>query len=51
MPFIREYNPKAQIIFDTVDLHYVRERRMSEISNDKTGFEWLRRLVKRTRCC
>ena len=35
MPFIREYCPKAQIIFDTVDLHYVRERRMSEISNDK----------------
>ncbi|MBL4661376.1 MAG: glycosyltransferase [Alcanivoracaceae bacterium] len=34
MPFIREYCPKAQIIFDTVDLHYVRERRMAELEND-----------------
>jgi len=35
MPFIREYCPKAQIIFDTVDLHHVRERRMAEIHHDK----------------
>lgn len=35
MPFIRDYCPKAQIIFDTVDLHYIRERRMAELSNDK----------------
>jgi GT2 family glycosyltransferase/glycosyltransferase involved in cell wall biosynthesis len=35
MPFIREYSPKAQIIFDTVDLHYIRERRMAELSGDK----------------
>ena len=35
MPFIREYCAKAQIIFDTVDLHYVRERRMAEIAKDK----------------
>ncbi|VAW35589.1 Glycosyltransferase [hydrothermal vent metagenome] len=35
MPFIREYCPNAQIIFDSVDLHYVRERRMAEITNDK----------------
>ncbi len=34
MEFIREYCPKAQIIFDTVDLHYIRERRMAELSND-----------------
>lgn len=34
MPFIRQYCPKAQIIFDTVDLHYVRERRMAELEND-----------------
>ena len=34
MPFIREYCPKAQVIFDTVDLHYVRERRMAEIAGD-----------------
>ena len=35
MPFIREYCPKAQIIFDTVDLHYIRERRMAELAEDK----------------
>ncbi len=35
MPFIREYCPKAQIIFDTVDLHYVRERRMAELAKDQ----------------
>ena len=35
MPFIREYCPNAQIIFDTVDLHYVRERRMAELAEDK----------------
>ena len=35
MPFIRAYCPKAQIIFDTVDLHYVRERRMAELADDK----------------
>jgi GT2 family glycosyltransferase/glycosyltransferase involved in cell wall biosynthesis len=34
MPFIREYCPKAQVVFDTVDLHYIRERRMAELSND-----------------
>jgi GT2 family glycosyltransferase len=35
MPFIRDYCPKAQIVFDTVDLHYVRERRMAELAKDK----------------
>ena len=35
MPFIRQYCPKAQIVFDTVDLHFVRERRMAELANDK----------------
>ena len=34
MPFIRDYAPQAQIIFDTVDLHYLREQRMAEIEND-----------------
>jgi GT2 family glycosyltransferase/glycosyltransferase involved in cell wall biosynthesis len=35
MPFIRQYCPKAKLIFDTVDLHFVRERRMSELAEDK----------------
>jgi glycosyltransferase involved in cell wall biosynthesis len=34
MSFIREYCPNAQIIFDTVDLHYLREERMAEVAND-----------------
>jgi GT2 family glycosyltransferase/glycosyltransferase involved in cell wall biosynthesis len=35
MPFIRQYCPKAKLIFDTVDLHFVRERRMAELAKDK----------------
>ena len=34
MPFIRDYCPKAKIIFDTVDLHYLRELRMAEVTGD-----------------
>ncbi len=34
LPFIRDYCPKAKIIFDTVDLHYLREQRMAEVTND-----------------
>jgi GT2 family glycosyltransferase/SAM-dependent methyltransferase len=28
---LREYNPNARIVYDTVDLHYLRERRRAEI--------------------
>ncbi|WP_395373981.1 glycosyltransferase [Marinicella sp. W31] len=34
MPFIRDYAPQAQVIFDTVDLHYLREQRMAEIEEN-----------------
>lgn len=34
MPFIRDYCPNAKIIFDTVDLHYLREQRMAEVTKD-----------------
>jgi GT2 family glycosyltransferase/glycosyltransferase involved in cell wall biosynthesis len=34
MPFIRDYCPKAKIIFDTVDLHYLREQRMADVTGD-----------------
>ena len=34
MPFIRDYAPDATLIFDTVDLHYLREQRMAEIENN-----------------
>jgi len=30
----REYAPHARLIFDTVDLHYLRERRAAELSGD-----------------
>ncbi len=31
LPVVREYAPQAKIIFDTVDLHYLREQRAAEI--------------------
>ena len=34
MSSIRSYCPNAQLWFDTVDLHYLREQRMAEISAD-----------------
>ncbi len=34
MSMIRSYCPKAQIWFDTVDLHYLRETRMAELDGD-----------------
>jgi GT2 family glycosyltransferase len=30
--FIREYCPEAKVVFDTVDLHYVREQRRAELT-------------------
>ena len=33
MPMIRQYCPKATIVFDTVDLHYLREQRLAEFEN------------------
>ena len=31
---VRSYCPDAQLIFDTVDLHYLREQRLAELEND-----------------
>ncbi len=33
-PLVRHFAPQAKIIYDTVDLHYVREARRAEIEND-----------------
>ncbi|MCH9697370.1 MAG: glycosyltransferase [Gammaproteobacteria bacterium] len=33
MPMIRQYCPNAIILFDTVDLHYLREQRLAEFEN------------------
>ncbi|MBS7456756.1 glycosyltransferase [Coralloluteibacterium stylophorae] len=34
LPLTRRYAPDARFIFDTVDLHYLRERRGAEIAGD-----------------
>lgn len=31
---VREYAPQARLVFDTVDLHYLRERRAAELAGD-----------------
>lgn len=41
----RLYAPKARLIFDTVDLHYLREQRAAELE----GSDELRRKAERTR--
>jgi len=33
LPMLREFAPDAKIIYDTVDLHFVRERRRAEIED------------------
>jgi GT2 family glycosyltransferase/glycosyltransferase involved in cell wall biosynthesis len=33
---LRQYAPQAKLIFDTVDLHFLREEREAEITKDKT---------------
>ncbi|MEO6227720.1 MAG: glycosyltransferase, partial [Thermomonas sp.] len=34
MPLLRRYALRARILFDTIDLHYLRERRAAELSGD-----------------
>lgn len=34
MPLLRRHAPQARILFDTIDLHYLRERRAAELSGD-----------------
>jgi GT2 family glycosyltransferase len=34
LPLLRQFAPRAQILFDTVDLHYLREQREAELSGD-----------------
>ena len=45
LPLVRKHAPSARLVFDTVDLHYVRESRQAELENDAT----LRRLAGHTR--
>ncbi len=37
MPLIRQYAPQAKLIFDTVDLHYLREQRAAELAQDASA--------------
>lgn len=34
LPLLRKHAPQARVLFDTVDLHYLRERRAAELSGD-----------------
>ena len=45
MPVIRRRCPDAALIFDTVDLHFLREERMAEIAGDEKAA----RIARRTR--
>src|SRR5690606_33196643 len=31
---VKQYCPRAKVVFDTVDLHFLRERRQAELSGD-----------------
>ena len=45
LPLLRQHAPQARVVFDTVDLHYLRERRGAELANDPA----LSRAAERTR--
>ena len=45
LPLARRHAPQARVVFDTVDLHYLREARGAELANDAA----LRRMALRTR--
>jgi GT2 family glycosyltransferase/glycosyltransferase involved in cell wall biosynthesis len=45
LDLVRQYAPRARFVFDTVDLHYLREQRAAEL----TGSEEIARQAARTR--
>ncbi len=45
LPLLRKHAPQARLVFDTVDLHYLRERRGAELASDQA----LMRASERTR--
>jgi GT2 family glycosyltransferase/glycosyltransferase involved in cell wall biosynthesis len=45
LPLLRRHAPQATVLFDSVDLHYLRERRAAEVAGDPA----LRRAAERTR--
>ena len=36
-PLLRQHAPQARLLFDTVDLHYLRERRAAELAGDASA--------------
>lgn len=45
LPLLRSRAPKATLVFDTVDLHFLREQRAAELAGDRAGL----RAAERTR--
>lgn len=45
LPLVHQYAPQARVIFDTVDLHYLREQRGAQLAGDPA----LARAASRTR--
>lgn len=45
LPLVRQYAPRARFIFDTVDLHYLREQRAAQLA----GSEDIARQAEKTR--
>jgi GT2 family glycosyltransferase/glycosyltransferase involved in cell wall biosynthesis len=45
LPLLRRHAPQAQVLFDSVDLHYLREQRAAELAGDAA----LLRAAQRTR--
>lgn len=45
LPLVRRFAPQARIVFDTVDLHFLREARGADVADDET----LRRSAQKTR--
>jgi GT2 family glycosyltransferase len=45
LPLLRRHAPQARVVFDSVDLHYLRERRAAELAGDAAA----RRAAERTR--
>ncbi len=45
LPLVRKYAPRATVVFDSVDLHYLRESREAELKDDAL----LRSTAERTR--
>ncbi|HSD16986.1 MAG TPA: glycosyltransferase [Thermomonas sp.] len=43
LPLLRRYAPGARVLFDTVDLHYLRERRAAELAGHAAALRAARR--------